>query len=115
LKPQRIALFGYAHVPWFKRRQRLINAEALPGVSERYDQAELARRVLCELGYESVGLDHFALPSDPLAAAARASFASQFSGYVESNAVLGFGLGHLSVPGGYAQTFTIGAWRQQLS
>ena len=47
LKPSRIALFGYAHVPWFKRRQRLINADTLPGLSERYEQAELARRMLC--------------------------------------------------------------------
>jgi oxygen-independent coproporphyrinogen-3 oxidase len=116
LKPQRIALFGYAHVPWFKRRQRLINAEALPGVSERYDQAELARRMLCDLGYESVGLDHFALPSDPLAAAARASSLHRnFQGYVanESDAVLGFGPSAISqFPGGYTQNIsTIGAWR----
>jgi oxygen-independent coproporphyrinogen-3 oxidase len=44
LRPKRIALFGYAHVPWFKRRQRLIDATALPGANERFDQAELAAR-----------------------------------------------------------------------
>jgi oxygen-independent coproporphyrinogen-3 oxidase len=60
LRPKRIALFGYAHVPWFKRRQRLIDATALPGANERFDQAELAGRMLNDLGYQSIGLDHFA-------------------------------------------------------
>jgi oxygen-independent coproporphyrinogen-3 oxidase len=116
LKPSRIALFGYAHVPWFKRRQRLINAETLPGAGERFDQAELARRMLGDLGYESIGLDHFALPGDPLAAAARnRSLHRNFQGYVatESDAMVGFGPSAISrFPAGYAQNIsTIGAWR----
>jgi len=119
LEPSRIALFGYAHVPWFKRRQRLINADALPGQSERYEQAELARRMLADLGYESVGLDHFARSDDPLVIAARTkSMRRNFQGYVasESDALIGFGpsaISHLRC--GYAQNIsTIGAWRQAI-
>jgi len=116
LQPNRIALFGYAHVPWFKRRQRLINAEDLPGVSDRFDQAELARRMLNDLGYESVGLDHFARPDDPLAISARdATLKRNFQGYVahESAALIGLGPSAIShLPGGYAQNIaTVTAWR----
>ncbi|MBL8559475.1 MAG: oxygen-independent coproporphyrinogen III oxidase [Hyphomonadaceae bacterium] len=116
LQPNRIALFGYAHVPWFKRRQRLINAEDLPGASERFDQAELARSMLNDLGYESVGLDHFARPDDPLAISARnATLKRNFQGYVaqESAALIGLGPSAIShLPGGYVQNITtVTAWR----
>jgi oxygen-independent coproporphyrinogen-3 oxidase len=116
LQPSRIALFGYAHVPWFKRRQRLIDAQALPGVNDRFDQAELARRMLNDLGYESVGLDHFARPDDPLALSARGSTLKRnFQGYVarESNALIGLGPSAIShLLGGYVQNIaTVRAWR----
>lgn len=116
LQPNRIALFGYAHVPWFKRRQRLIDAATLPGVSARFDQAELARRMLNDLGYVSVGLDHFARPDDPLAVSARnTTLKRNFQGYVahESAALIGLGPSAIShLPGGYAQNIaTVTAWR----
>lgn len=119
LAPRRIALFGYAHVPWFKRRQRLIDADTLPGLSERYEQAELARRMLADFGYESIGLDHFAHSDDPLAVAARAkSLRRNFQGYVasESDALIGFGPSAIShLPTGFAQNISaIGAWRQAI-
>jgi len=119
LQPSRIALFGYAHVPWFKRRQRLINADALPGASERFDQAELARRMLNDLGYESVGLDHFAKSDDPLAISARnAALRRNFQGYVtqEHTVLIGVGPSAIShLPDGYAQgVATIGAWRHAI-
>lgn len=103
-------------MPWFKRRQRLINADTLPGASERYGQAALALHILGDLGYESIGLDHYALADDPLAVAARnKSLHRNFQGYVESesDAVLGFGPSAIShFPGGYAQSISaIGAWR----
>jgi oxygen-independent coproporphyrinogen-3 oxidase len=93
LEPSRIALFGYAHVPWFKRRQRLINADTLPGLSERYEQAELARRMLAEFGYESIGLDHFARSDDPLLVAARTKSLRRNPRAMasESDALIGFG------------------------
>jgi oxygen-independent coproporphyrinogen-3 oxidase len=64
LRPQRIALFGYAHVPWFKPNQRLIDEASLPSTKARLDQAELSQRALIALGYTPVGIDHFSLPDD---------------------------------------------------
>lgn len=116
LRPNRIALFGYAHTPEFRRRQRLIDTNALPGSNERFDQAELAGRMLNDLGYLSVGTDLFARPDDPLARAAQErQLRRSFQGYVAttSEAVIGFGPSAVSqLPGGYAQNIsTIGAWR----
>ena len=61
LNPQRLALFGYAHVPWFKTHQRLIEDADLPGAAERLEQAHVAAETLASFGYQAVGLDHFAL------------------------------------------------------
>lgn len=110
LRPKRIALFGYAHVPWFKRRQRLIDATALPGAHERFDQAELAGRMLNDLGYQSIGLDHFARADDALAKAAHeGKLHRNFQGYVAeaSRAIIGIGPSAIShLPGGYAQNIS---------
>jgi oxygen-independent coproporphyrinogen III oxidase len=73
LWPDRMAVFGYAHVPWLKSHQRRIDTAALPGAAERLEQAELTGKLLQGAGYEPVGLDHFALPHDDLAVAARAA------------------------------------------
>jgi oxygen-independent coproporphyrinogen-3 oxidase len=107
LKPQRLALFGYAHVPWFKTHQRLIDETKLPGVSERLEQAEAAAETLQAAGYDLIGLDHFALPDDSLAVAARAKrLRRNFQGYTvdEADALIGLGasaIGKLSQ--GFAQ------------
>ncbi len=71
LNPQRLALFGYAHVPWFKSHQKLIDDAALPGLAERLEQAQVAAETLESLGYQAVGLDHFAQPTDELCVATR--------------------------------------------
>ena len=94
LKPQRICLFGYAHVPWMKRHQRLIDATALPGPAERFAQFKAAAERLVEAGYDWIGLDHFALPDDPMARAARdGTLHRNFQGYTTDGAKarLGFG------------------------
>jgi len=107
LKPQRLALFGYAHVPWFKTHQRLIDETKLPGLSERLEQAEAAAESLCAAGYESVGLDHFALPDDSLALAAREKrLRRNFQGYTvdEADALIGLGASAIGkLPQGFAQ------------
>lgn len=120
MRPNRIALFGYAHVPWFKKRQRLIPEAALPGAAERFTQAETARIELESLGYVAIGLDHFALPSDALAVAAQnGALRRSFQGYVvqEASALIGLGPSAIStLPQGYAQhTSELGAWARAVA
>jgi len=107
LNPQRLALFGYAHVPWFKTHQRLIDEGALPGLSERLEQARVAAETLAGLGYQAVGLDHFALPDDALAIAARDKrLRRNFQGYTTDDADALIGLGASAIgrlPQGFVQ------------
>jgi oxygen-independent coproporphyrinogen-3 oxidase len=94
LRPQRIALFGYAHVPWFKPQQRLIETAALPDADRRLQQAEVARTVLLANGYQAIGLDHFALPDDDLAVASRTGrLHRNFQGYTSDDGDVLIGLG----------------------
>lgn len=106
-RPQRIALFGYAHVPWFRSQQRLIDAAALPGPAERLRQVAAAGDVLVAAGYRPIGLDHFALPSDELAmAAARGTMHRNFQGYTSDDAEILIGLGASAIgrlPQGFVQ------------
>lgn len=107
LRPGRISLFGYAHVPWFKPQQKLIDAAALPGAAERLEQAERAREWLIEAGYRPVGLDHFALPEDALVKAAESgTLRRNFQGYTtdSADALIGFGASAIGrLPQGYVQ------------
>ncbi len=107
LNPQRVALFGYAHVPWFKTHQRLIDDDALPGLNERLEQARTAAETLAGLGYQAVGLDHFALPQDALAIAAREKrLRRNFQGYTtdEADALIGLGASAIGkLPQGFVQ------------
>jgi oxygen-independent coproporphyrinogen-3 oxidase len=107
LQPGRIALFGYAHVPWMKKNQRLIDATLLPGHQERLAQARVAARVLTSHGYRAIGFDHFADPSDELShAAQRGTLRRNFQGYTtdQAEALIGFGASAISrTPYGYAQ------------
>ncbi len=107
LAPDRLAVFAYAHVPWMKARQRLIDSAQLPGTPERAAMAALVARRLEEAGYVRVGLDHYALPSDPLATAAGCGrLRRSFQGYVveEQPSVVGLGASAISsLPRGYTQ------------
>jgi oxygen-independent coproporphyrinogen-3 oxidase len=107
LRPNRIALFGYAHVPWFKTHQRMIDVAALPGVSERLAQAAVAAETLTRAGYVAVGLDHFALPDDELARAAKdGTLRRNFQGYTtdQADALIGLGASAIGqLPQGYVQ------------
>lgn len=103
----RVAVFGYAHVPWFKKNQAAIDETLLPGARERFEQAEAAEERLVADGYAAIGIDHFALPQDSLAVAAREGrLRRNFQGYTDDPAktLLGFGPSSISaLPGGYAQ------------
>lgn len=107
LKPQRLALFGYAHVPWFKSNQRLIDESALPGPEQRLAQAQTARETLVSLGYVPIGLDHFARSDDELAVAAESGrLHRNFQGYTsdEADVLLGFGASSIGkLPQGFVQ------------
>lgn len=99
LGADRIAVFGYAHVPHLIPRQRVIAQENLPGAAERFRMAAQAFEYLTEHGYRSVGFDHFALPHDPLAHAARSGeLRRNFQGFTEdtSDVLIGFGASALS-------------------
>lgn len=110
LNPQRFAVFGYAHVPEMKRHQHLIDATALPGAEERLRQYDEAHASLAKHGYVPIGIDHFALPDDPLVLAqSRGKLARNFQGYTTdaANALIGLGASAISaLPQGYAQNAT---------
>ncbi len=107
LAPQRIALFGYAHVPWFRTQQRLIDAAALAGPAERLRQMTAAREIFLAAGYHPIGFDHFALPTDELAITAqRRTMRRNFQGYTSDTAdvLIGFGASAIGrLPQGYVQ------------
>ena len=117
LDPSRLAIFGYAHVPWLKAHQRLIDASALPGAAERMAQADAARAELERRGYEAIGLDHFARPDDDLARAARrGDMRRNFQGYTTDVADALIPLGASSIgrlPAGFAQNAAdVAGWRR---
>ncbi|MBW8270584.1 oxygen-independent coproporphyrinogen III oxidase [Caldovatus aquaticus] len=107
LGADRVAVFGYAHVPWMKPHQQALDEAALPGPLARLEQAEAAERVLRAAGYEPIGLDHFARPDDPMAEAARAGrLRRNFQGYTTDDAPVLLGLGASAIsrlPAFYAQ------------
>jgi len=107
LQPQRIAVFGYAHVPWFRPQQRLIDEADLPTSQERLEQAEAAHETLVQFGYQPIGLDHYALPADELTPAAKSGrMTRNFQGYTDDDADALVGLGASSIgrlPQGFAQ------------
>jgi len=103
LAPERLAVFGYAHLPDKMRHQRLIDSRSLPGAVDRYGQASRIARKLLAAGYVRVGLDHFARPGDPLA---QGRVHRNFQGYTtdDADALIGFGASAISrYPQGYAQ------------
>lgn len=107
LAPDRIALFGYAHVPWMKKHQKMIDEQALPSNVERFVQARHAAEILTDAGFMHIGIDHFAKPSDSLAKAAQnATLKRNFQGYTTdtADALIGFGASAISkLPQGYVQ------------
>lgn len=107
LRPDRIAFFGYAHVPWMKKHMRLIPEHRLPDASLRYDLYEAGATLLIEAGYVSVGIDHFVLPGDSMATALEVGrLHRNFQGYTTDDAAGLVGLGTSSIsalPNLYAQ------------
>jgi oxygen-independent coproporphyrinogen-3 oxidase len=115
LDPSRVALFGYAHVPWMKAHQRLINEAELPGPEDRLLQSEVAAERLRSAGYHAVGLDHFARGDDPLVAGGARR---NFQGYTTDAAETLIGLGASAIgrtPQGLVQNHSGElAWRRAI-
>ncbi|MFC5283824.1 oxygen-independent coproporphyrinogen III oxidase [Pedobacter alpinus] len=94
LKPDRIAYYGYAHVPWVKPGQRKFTEAHLPNTQERQELYELGRNMLTEAGYVEIGMDHFALKSDSLyKAQIEGNLHRNFMGYTHQYTQLMIGLG----------------------
>ncbi|HEU5048069.1 MAG TPA: oxygen-independent coproporphyrinogen III oxidase [Rickettsiales bacterium] len=100
LAPGRIALFGYAHVPWKKKNMFLIPPETLPSDEQRLELHAVAVQTLQNAGYIPIGIDHFALPADPLAKAKQEhTLRRNFQGYTadEAEPLIGFGTSAISM------------------
>ncbi|GLQ21639.1 oxygen-independent coproporphyrinogen III oxidase [Algimonas porphyrae] len=107
LDPDRVALFGYAHVPWMKTHQRLIEDSALPDTLNRFRQSRIAASILKRNAYQTIGIDHFAKADDALSVAARkGTLRRNFQGYTvdECDTLIGLGASSISqFAQGYAQ------------
>ncbi|MBN9046911.1 MAG: oxygen-independent coproporphyrinogen III oxidase [Rhizobiales bacterium] len=117
LRPDRVACYGYAHLPRRRANQRLIDASLLPGADERFAQSRAVAECFLRFGYRPVGIDHFAMPGDSLAVAAREGRLNRnFQGYTDdrSQTLIGFGPSAISqFPGGYAQDIAdVGQYRR---
>ncbi len=120
LKPERIAYYSYAHVPWKHKGQRAYDESDLPSNEEKRRLYELGKEAFLKAGYEEIGMDHFALPSDDLALAkAEKKLHRNFMGYVpmQSKFLLGLGVSAISdVNLGYAQNVkTVEGYQDQIN
>ena len=94
LRPDRIALYSLAVVPWIKPAQRLFKDEDLPVGAEKRELYDLARAILMDAGYKEIGMDHFALPEDSLFKATESkTLHRNFMGYSDSRTDVMLGLG----------------------
>lgn len=119
LAPDQLSVFGYAHVPWLKKHQRMIPTEALPDASSRLAQFAAITDRLAEAGYRRIGLDHFAKPDDRLATCLDAgTLHRNFQGYTSDQCpvLLGFGASAVgTLPQAYVQNTTqVGEYRRRI-
>ncbi|EPE97783.1 oxygen-independent coproporphyrinogen III oxidase [Rhizobium grahamii] len=110
MAPDRIAMFGYAHVPWMKKHQSQIDAATLAGPVERFEMAAAGAEAILAADYVAVGIDHFAKPGDCMAQKlSHGTLRRNFQGYTtdEADALIGFGASSIGrLPQGYAQNIT---------
>jgi oxygen-independent coproporphyrinogen-3 oxidase len=98
LAPERVAMFGYAHLPRMLPRQRMIETRNLPDPAARFWQSALARDLWFEAGFRAIGFDHYALPGDKLAIAAAAGrLRRNFQGFTDDDSAAVIGLGPSSI------------------
>jgi oxygen-independent coproporphyrinogen III oxidase len=98
LKPDRIAFYSYAHVPWTSKGQRLFDENDLPPAETKLALYQLALKLFTEDGYTDIGMDHFALPQDDLyKAAQQGAMHRNFMGYTTQHTSVLVGLGVSSI------------------
>lgn len=103
IRPDRLAIYGYAHVPWLKPFQRALEQHHLPDAALRARLFALAVERLTAQGYELLGLDHFALPGDTLVQALHEGrLHRNFQGYTDQRAeeMVSFGMSAIGDVGG---------------
>jgi oxygen-independent coproporphyrinogen-3 oxidase len=120
LKPDRIAYFGYAHVPWMKKHMVMLSAMPLPDAALRYDLYSKGSEMLCDAGYLPVGIDHFVRPTDTMARAlGNRRLRRNFQGYTVDAADTLIGIGASAISNfreGYTQNIVdIARYRAALS
>jgi oxygen-independent coproporphyrinogen III oxidase len=108
LRPDRLVTFSYAHVPWMKESQLILEKTGLPGPKEKMEMYTRASELLREAGYVPVGLDHYVLPGDELNIARQNNMLHRnFQGYCSrrtTGQVYAFGVSAISqLEGGYSQ------------
>ncbi|HOW41978.1 MAG TPA: oxygen-independent coproporphyrinogen III oxidase [Bacteroidales bacterium] len=108
IKPDRLVTFSYAHVPWVKKHQLILEKRGLPTAEDKTEMFLAACDLLAEKGYKQIGLDHFVLPSDELWTSLQTGMLHRnFQGYCTRNTtgqVYAFGVTAISqLDGGYAQ------------
>lgn len=119
LRPERVAVYSYAYVPWIKSNQKAIVVEDLPPREVKLQLFGIAHEIFTRAGYEQIGMDHFALSTDSLARAAREhTLFRNFMGYTTHPArdYIGFGVSSISDLGGaFAQnTKKLSRYREAL-
>jgi oxygen-independent coproporphyrinogen-3 oxidase len=119
LAPDQLSVFGYAHVPWMKKHQPLIETAALPGPRERVAQFGAIAESLTAAGYRRIGLDHFARPDDRLVRCLDAgTLHRNFQGYTSDQCatLIGFGASAVgTLPLAYVQNTTqVGEYRRRI-
>lgn len=98
LKPDRIAFYSYAHVPWKSKGQRRYSDKDVPKAEEKISMYDLGNTILQKMGFVNIGMDHFSLPNDSLLQAyERGKLHRNFMGYTTTNHKLVLGLGVSSI------------------
>ena len=98
LKPDRIAFYSYAHVPWMRPGQRRYTEKDIPQENEKFALYQLGRNLLMDAGYQEIGMDHFALKTDSLYLASECNqLHRNFMGYTHQHTKILIGLGVSSI------------------
>ena len=107
MQPDRLAIYGYAHVPWMSKRQVMIKDKDLPSSEKRLHLTQLANQTFCDNGYDAIGIDHFALPTDSLSKSLEEHrLQRNFQGYTDDDTGTLIGLGASAISrfdGGFSQ------------